>query len=283
MTLQPAAPAGLAPKGAGAAGYIRLPDPPPDEMTAFYAVNFPGYPVSMYRHYGHRETTIITSEVAAALLPTASREGVRFPDLLVAFNVDPAAHRARNGYLIPEQGKPPDFVMEVASPSTASRDEGLKRENYAEMGIPEYWRFDETGGNLYATALAGDRLINGEYHPIPIHRAPNGDHWGRSPVLGLDLCWQNGQLRFWDPIGHRYLTTHDEMHDLTQASEAARQDAEARLNLEHAAWAEAEAARAEAEAQLDQEHAARLEAETARADAEARIRQLEEELRRRDP
>ena len=261
MTLPPAASAKPAPKGAGAAGYIRLPDPPPDEMTAFYSVNFPGYPVSMYRHYGNLETTIITSEVAAALIPTTSREGVRFPDLLVAFNVDPAAHRARNGYLIPEQGKPPDFVLEVASPSTAARDEGLKRENYAEMGIPEYWRFDDTGGNLYAAALAGDRLIDGEYHPIPIHRAPNGDYWGRSQVLGLDLCWQNGQLRFWDPIGHRYLTTHDEMHDITQASEAARR--------------QEAAARHEAEAQLDRERAARLE-------AEARVRQLEEELRRRD-
>ena len=216
-------------------------------------VNFPGYPVSMYRHFGNRETTIITSEVAAALLPTASREGVRFPDLLVAFNVDPAAHRARNGYLIPEQGKPPDFVLEVASPSTAERDEGVKRGDYARMGIPEYWRFDHTGGELYAAALAGDRLAGREYRPIPVHRAADGGYWGRSAVLGLDLCWQEGELRFWDPVGHRYLVTHDEMHDIVRASEV-------RLALERAA---------------------RVAAEAARAEAEARVRQLQGELRRR--
>ena len=78
----------------------------------------------------------ITSEAAAALVPTESYEGVRFPDLLVAFDTDPAVNIARNGYLIPEQGKPPDFVLEVASRATGRRDETTKREDYSRMGVP---------------------------------------------------------------------------------------------------------------------------------------------------
>ena len=71
--------------------------------------------VSLAAHFGDRETTIITSEVAAALIPyDDTYEGVRYPDLLIAFNVNPPANHARKGYLIPEQGKPPDFVLEVA-------------------------------------------------------------------------------------------------------------------------------------------------------------------------
>ena len=50
---------------------IPFPDAPPPELTAYYAINSPGYPPSLADHFGSRETTIITSEVAAALIPYA--------------------------------------------------------------------------------------------------------------------------------------------------------------------------------------------------------------------
>ena len=218
---------------------IPFPDAPPEELTAFFSINFPGYPPSLAEHFGNPDTTIILSEVAAALIPTRSYEGVLYPDLLVAFGVNPGLWGARNGYLIPEQGKPPDFVMEVASESTARRDETLKREGYAAMGVPEYWRFDPTGGSRYSTHLAGDRLVDGLYVPITIHRTDDERFWGHSDSLNLDLCWEEGDLRFWDPVARRYLHTFME------------------------------------------ESAARREAEARAAAAEERVRQLEEELRRR--
>ena len=59
---------------------------------------------------------------------------------------------ARNGYLIPEQGKPPDFVLEVASEGTGREDETVKRDAYEAMGVREYWRFDHTGGEFHSAA-----------------------------------------------------------------------------------------------------------------------------------
>ena len=120
MTTRPVSPQ------TGAGEIIQFPDVPPEEMTAFDYVNAPGYPPSLAAHFGSPETTIITSEVAAALIPSESYAGVRYPDLLIAFNVSPPARQARNGYLIPEQGKPPEFVLEVASASTGRRDETIK-------------------------------------------------------------------------------------------------------------------------------------------------------------
>ncbi len=81
----------------------------------------------------------------------------RVPDLLIAFDVDPDLYAANNGYIVQEQGKSPDFVLEVASRSTRSEDTGPNRDDYAALGIPESWRFDATG-EFHGTKLAG------EYH-----------------------------------------------------------------------------------------------------------------------
>ena len=261
----------------GAREIIQFPDAPPPELTAYYAINSPGYPPSLADHFGDRETTIITSEVAAALIPYAGTyEGVRYPDLLIAFNVNPAANKARKGYLIPEQGKPPDFVLEVASESGKERDEVSKRNDYARMGVPEYWRFDETGGQYHSVPLAGDRLINGQYQPIPIHETADGRYWGHSESLNLDLCWENGELRWYDPAAQRYLP---DFADQTTALyvESARADiAEFQRNAE-SARANAETARANTET-------ARANAEReARIAAEARVRELEAQLRQQPP
>ena len=69
-----------------------------------------------------------------------------------------ASIRNHNTYLLWEVGKAPDFVLEIASPSTASRDLGSKRDLYAELGVTEYWRYDETGGDFYGEPLVGERL-----------------------------------------------------------------------------------------------------------------------------
>ena len=104
----------------------------------------------------------------------------------------------QNGYVIDEVGKPPDFVLEVASPSTGRADYTTKRDGYARLGVVEYWRFDPSGGEYHDQPLAGDLLVDGAYQPIELHYEPDGSIWGRSAALGLDLYWQTGDLRFYD-------------------------------------------------------------------------------------
>jgi hypothetical protein len=184
--------------------------------------------------------------------------------------VDCASVILRRGFAIDEQGKPPDFVLEIASVSTALNDYTGKREGYAAYGIPEYWRFDPTGGDRYPVGLAGDRLVGKEYQPMEIVPTEEGSYWGHSDVLNLDLCWEHGQLRFYDPVAQLYLLTHDEEAQARITAEVFRDSAEAQRIT-------AEAQRDSAEAQRDAERQAHIGTE---AEYQARIRELEEELRR---
>ena len=154
--------------------------------------------------------------------PIRRLAGSRYPDLLVAFGVDPALYKASNGYIIDDPGKPPDFVLEIASPHTGQIAVGAKRDDYAALAIPEYWRFDETG-EFHGTRLAGDRLIAGEYEPIPVDELEQGMLQGYSETLNLHLRWEHGQLRSQDPKTDRQIATFED-------ERAARVQAEARVH-----------------------------------------------------
>ena len=168
------------------------------------------------------------------------------PDCLVAFGVVfPSGEiNTANGYTISEIGKPPDFVMEVASKTTGRRDYLEKREIYARFGVAEYWRFDHTGGDYHDAALAGDRLVNGKYEPIPVATGADGIIRGYSTVLELELHWYESRLRFWNPVTGEYLP------DLTEAK-AQRDDAETRAEGERTARLAVEARVSELEAELN--------------------------------
>lgn len=192
---------------------VQLPDPDPWDLdvTTFEHVLIHGYPAALIHHLGNPETTIVISEIGASLRPTTRYADVRFPDLLIAFDVDPDARRDSNGYIVSEQGKPPDFVLEVASSSTGPNDETVKRDYYETMGVGEYWRFDSSGGEWHSTALAGDLLVDGAYQAIPVEQGTDGIYRGYSAALRLELHWENSNLRWWDPVGNRYLETHFEV------------------------------------------------------------------------
>ena len=237
------------------------------------------------QHLGNPETTLVAGEHYLSEIPRPrSMSGVRYPDLLIAFNVNPAAYRASNAYIIEEQGKPPDFVLEIASARTGTEDTGPKRNTYAALGIPEYWRFDETGEH-HKTLLAGDRLIDGEYHPIPIEQIADGILQGYSEVLNLNLRWEHGQLKWYDPeTGRHIVTFEDEREARLQERGARLQERGARILAEADAREEQEARlQAEAEARegreaLIREREALVQEREARLQAEARARELEARL-----
>ena len=161
-------------------------------------------------YLGSPKTTMVLGEVPVGR-DLSQRPGLRVPDLIIAFGVDRRRIISDRGYSIEHWGKPPDFVLEIASESTAENDVTGKRDDYAAFGVPEYWRFDRTtGGEYYPEGLAGDRLVGGTYQPIDIATVDESHQWGHSQVLGLDLCWEDGWLRWYDPSARRYLRTHDE-------------------------------------------------------------------------
>ncbi len=201
--------------------------PPRDDMQNPVYLYDPGHQAALRRHLGSPETTIVLGEIPLGWRHNQS-QGLLRPDLLVAFDIDRAAIIAQEGYSIEERGKPPDFALEVASKTTGRHDYTAKREGYANYGVPEYWRFDPTGGQYHDAGLAGDRLVDGAYVPIAVNEVSHARYWGYSAVLGLYLCWEYGHLRWYDPAAQRYLRTHDEEADERIAERQARIAAEAR-------------------------------------------------------
>ena len=211
--------------------HFRLPDPPPrepDEMTQYDHLFKTGSSHYLALHFGSPETTLVEADRWMISHPGENKSRARRPDLLIAFDVDPALYQANNGYVVSIQGKPPDFVMEVASTSTAETDIGAKRDEYAALGIAEYWRFDETG-QYHGTRLAGDRLVDGRYIPIPIEEMPDGNLQGHSGVLNLDLRWEQGRLGWYDPATGRHIPTFGDERERADRAEAELTAAAARI------------------------------------------------------
>ena len=186
-------------------------------------------------HFAHRSDVLVAGG-GYLCHDTRNRSNWLVPDCVVAFDIDPDSIFERNGYVISEVGKPPDFVLEVASESTGREDYTRKRDGYAAFGVAEYWRFDASGGDYHDQPLAGDLLIGSVYQPVKLSRESDGVIRGHSTVLGLDLCWERGRLRFYDPVSGSYLRSLDESKDALAAAEtraeserAARQFAEAEV------------------------------------------------------
>ena len=78
------------------------PEDPEDKMTSFDHLAANGNAHYLAVHLGNPDTTLVAGEHYLALAPTRSLAGVRYPDLFVAFDVDPAAYRRSNAYVISE-------------------------------------------------------------------------------------------------------------------------------------------------------------------------------------
>ena len=128
-------------KTAQSQNHFEMPNPPehePDDMTSFNHLSVTGGASLLTQHLGNPDTTLVAGEHDAIRDPTANMEGLRYPYLMIAFGVDPEAYYRSNAYIILEQGKPPDFGLEIASHRTGREDVTGKREDYAALGIAEY-------------------------------------------------------------------------------------------------------------------------------------------------
>ena len=109
---------------------LPLPDPPerePDDMTSFDHLTLSGSVHHLAHHLGNPETTIVAGERYLTRAPGVPASERMAPDLIIALEANPETYRENNGYIISEQGKPPDFVLEIASRSTGQQDAVEKR------------------------------------------------------------------------------------------------------------------------------------------------------------
>ena len=140
------------------------------------------------------------------------------PDVFVVFGV---GKKPRRTYLTWEEGSTPDFVLEVASPSTYQHDFGPKKQLYAPvLAVKEYYIYDPYGD--ITPSFIGYRLIDGEYQEIAFVN-------GRFPstVLDLELAEYEGDLRLYNPATQQWLQPPEK-----RAEQAEAELAEALAELE---------------------------------------------------
>ena len=195
-------------------------DVPPDHMEQrleIYAVV--NQLTARYTDFDRRPDVFLDTDTNICYDPSNLNVRVA-PDVYIAFGVDAEAIRPRKLYLPWEVGKVPDWVLEIASESTRRVDLVHKPPIYAQIGVPEFWRFDPTGGGYYRFQLNGLKLVDGEYQPIELTTEPDGILKGYSEVLELSLAWDEGWPRFYDPATGLYL---EEWRDHIRALQAERQ------------------------------------------------------------
>ncbi len=156
------------------------------------------------------------------------------PDVFVVLGV---TKKERENYLIWEEGKAPDAVIEFTSKSTKREDQKKKHDLYRDvLRVREYFLLDPTQDYL-KPPLQGFRLEGDEYIRIePVD--------GRLPseVLGLHLERDGKELRLFDPGTRTWLPKPRE------GRKVAEQQAEALRALNERIAAENEQLKRELEA-----------------------------------
>ena len=111
------------------------------------------------------------------------------PDVLAVLDVPQPEDDQRMAWVVADEGKGLDFVLEVLHKGDRHKDLVENVERYADLGIPEYFVYDRAQQRILGYRLpdAGAR----RYERI----VPQVGRYS-STVLGLDLAIQGGTLRF---------------------------------------------------------------------------------------
>ena len=193
-------------------------------------------------------------------------EPVFSPDVLAVVGVAEPDDDPRMAWVVADEGKGLDLVLEVLHRGSRSKDLVENVERYAKLGIPEYFVYDRLHQRIHGYRLTGERTRR--YQRIV-------PQFGRhaSAVLGLELAIVGGTLRFFygaaelpgtgDLIGR----LNSMVADLeVRAGEAEAQIEEA---VEQAAQAQAQAARAQAQVTQAEAQAAQAQAQATQATEQA--------------
>jgi Uma2 family endonuclease len=189
-------------------------------------------------HFKTMGRVIYLAEEMSVLYPG---EAAFSPDLLAVADVPQIEDDERMAWVVADEGKGLDFVLEVLHRGDRNKDLVENVERYAHLGIPEYFVYDRARQHILGYRLPGPPAK--KYQRI----LPQGGRYS-STVLGLDLMIQDGSLRFF--VGMSELFGTDDLigrlTGMVQSLEAKAEQAEAK-----AEDAETRAERAEAKGLRD--------------------------------
>ncbi len=197
--------------------------------------------------YAGRSNVYVSSDLLI-YAKEGDRAAVAAPDLFVVIGT---RNLPRCSYRLWEEPKPPDFALEVASPSSWKRDLKEKKDIYQTMGVKEYFACDPRA-EFYEPPLQGFRLRNGVYVPLVSERRA-GVWTLHSEVLGLTFRQFGKEVRLMDPATGEDLPTHDELLSAREKLLSAQRQSAARAEAEAVRRQAAEARVAELEACLAQQ------------------------------
>ena len=163
-------------------------------------------------------------------------------------------------YKLWEEGKPPDFAVEVISPTSEVHNTVRKRALYERLGIGEYFVFqpdqEREGPRLVAYSLQRGRYVG---------LLPDGDGAIRSERLGVSLRAEGAKIRVRDLASGEDYSWAEELDEEREADRDARRQAESRAETAELRAETAELrAETEAEARRKSDLRAKSEAEARR-------------------
>jgi Uma2 family endonuclease len=173
---------------------------------------------TLQAYYADNPMVYVSGNLLLFYIPNDRRRHVS-PDIFVVKGVP---KRERINYLTWEEGKGPQFVIELTSASTRREDVEDKFNLYQDtLRVSEYFLFDPLGDYL-DPRLRGYRLYRGKYRPIRAVR-------GRLPsrVTGLHLERQGEAVRLYDPAtGQLLLTPAESLAQMKAENERLRRETE---------------------------------------------------------
>jgi Uma2 family endonuclease len=197
----------------------------------------------------------------------------RGPDVFVALDVPPGE---RKSWVVWEEGKAPDIVIELLSESTSAADKHQKKQIYQnQLRVPEYFWFDP----FNADDLAGFSLEKGVYQPL----SPDSQARLISPSLEIALVRWTGDYQGvnatwlrWSTLEGEVLSTANELKvQAQQETKQAQQQAE--QAQQQAAQAQQQAEQAQQQAEQAQQQAAQERDRSERLAAQLRSIGIEPE------
>ena len=145
---------------------------------------------TLWEHFLSHQDVYVSGNLLVFYVPGNRRKHVS-PDVFFVRGVE---KKRRDNYLIWEEKRAPEVVIELTSKTTKNDDVDTKFKLYRDvLKVPEYFLFDPKGDYL-EPRLQGYRLVQGDYLPV----AKVGDRLP-SQVLGLHLEQTGDTLRLWDP------------------------------------------------------------------------------------